>query len=201
LEHDCSTARAIGYYLEPLALISLWGKRPLSITLRGITNEEVDCGVDVWRTVTLPLLRQLSGADDFELKVRHLLLRPAACRALSCHRRCIMCRPGSERSWCMEQLLSCPRGDSSAPGFVDVVAWCVQVVRRGAPPGGGGEVLVRLPVVRELPAVSLMDEGMVKRVRGVAHSMRVSPQAANRLVDGARGVLNQARAPMPASVL
>ena len=31
---------------------------------------------------------------------------------------------------------------------------------------------------------------MVKRIRGVAYSMRVSPQASNRLVDGARGVLN-----------
>jgi hypothetical protein len=33
---------------------------------------------------------------------------------------------------------------------------------------------------------------MVKRVRGVAYSMRVSPQNTNRMVDGARGVLNQA---------
>ena len=32
--------------------------------------------------------------------------------------------------------------------------------------------------------------GMVKRIRGVAYSMRVSPQTSNRLVDGARGVLN-----------
>ena len=32
--------------------------------------------------------------------------------------------------------------------------------------------------------------GMVKRVRGVAHSMRVSPQVSNRMVDGARGPLN-----------
>ena len=32
--------------------------------------------------------------------------------------------------------------------------------------------------------------GMVKRVRGVAHSMRVSPQVTNRMVDGARGPLN-----------
>jgi hypothetical protein len=31
---------------------------------------------------------------------------------------------------------------------------------------------------------------MVKRIRGVAYSMRVSPQASNRLVDGARGELN-----------
>lgn len=71
LDHDCGTSRAVGYFLEPLALISLWGKKPLAITLRGITNDSTDCGVDVWRTVTLPLLRQLTGAEDYELKVRN----------------------------------------------------------------------------------------------------------------------------------
>ncbi|KAI7844417.1 hypothetical protein COHA_002011 [Chlorella ohadii] len=134
IEHDCGTGRAIGWFLEPLACLALWGKKPLTITLRGITNDNVDCGVDVWRTVTFPLLRQLTGVEDgFELKV----------------------------------------------------------VKRGAPPLGGGEVLVRLPVVRHLPPISLTDEGMVKRIRGVAYSARVSPQASNRMVDGARGVLNE----------
>lgn len=37
---------------------------------RGITNDNTDCSVDVWRTVTFPLLRQLTGVEDgFELKV------------------------------------------------------------------------------------------------------------------------------------
>ena len=31
---------------------------------------------------------------------------------------------------------------------------------------------------------------MVKRIRGVSYSMKVSPQNTNRMVDGARGVLN-----------
>lgn len=133
LEHDCGTARSIGYFLEPLALLALYGRKPLAITLRGITNDGLDPGVDAWRTVTLPLLRHISGGEDgFELKV----------------------------------------------------------VARGAPPRGGGEVQLRIPVLRQLPPVSLTDEGMVRRVRGVAHSMRMSPQTCNRMVDGARGVLN-----------
>ena len=73
LEHDCGTSRGIGYFLEPLACVALWGKKPLSIALRGVTNDSQDCGVDVWRTVTLPLLRTVTGVDDgFELKVRWL---------------------------------------------------------------------------------------------------------------------------------
>jgi RNA 3'-terminal phosphate cyclase (RTC), insert domain len=47
---------------------------------------------------------------------------------------------------------------------------------------GGGEVQLSVPTVRVLPPVSLLQEGMVKRVRGVAHSMRVSPQNSNRMV-------------------
>lgn len=46
----------------------------------------------------------------------------------------------------------------------------------------------------QLRRAALRCAGMVKRVRGVAHSMRVSPQNTNRMVDGARGVLNQVRA-------
>jgi RNA 3'-terminal phosphate cyclase-like protein len=102
LEHDCGTSRAIGYFLEPLACIALWAKRSLAITLRGITNDAIDCGVDMWRTVTLPLLRQVTGADDgFELKI----------------------------------------------------------VKRGAPPGGGGEVFLRLPTLKQLPPINMVEEG------------------------------------------
>lgn len=54
LQHDCGTSRAIGYFVEPLVSLSMFGKKvrcwgfcasnhvqqqPLSITLRGITND------------------------------------------------------------------------------------------------------------------------------------------------------------------
>eukprot|EP00850_Spirogloea_muscicola_P009739 SM000055S18273 [mRNA] locus=s55:455319:457450:- [translate_table: standard] len=135
LTHDCGTDRAIGYFLEILIVLGLFGKKPLSITLTGITNDNKDPCVDTFRITTLPLLRRLGVAtEDVELKV----------------------------------------------------------VRRGAPPLGGGEVLLRLPVVSgSLLPVHLVDEGMVKRVRGVAYSTRVSPQMVNRMVDAARGVLNR----------
>ena len=44
--------------------------QPLTITLRGITNDTVDPSVDIWRTVTLPLLRNITGlSEGFELKI------------------------------------------------------------------------------------------------------------------------------------
>ena len=134
LTHDCGTSRGIGYYLEPLVILALFGKKPLSITLHGITNDDIDPGVDVWRTVTLPLLRKLTGSENqFELKV----------------------------------------------------------LKRGTRPRGGGEIFLQIPIINKLPPISMLDEGMVKRIRGVAYSMRVSPQISNRVVDGARGLMNQ----------
>ncbi|KAL0039835.1 hypothetical protein WJX77_009421 [Trebouxia sp. C0004] len=131
--HDCGRSRSIGFFLEPLVCIALFAKKPLSITLRGITNAAADPSIDVWRTVTLPLLRQATGlSDGFELKV----------------------------------------------------------IKRGAEPSGGGEVQLSCPVAKQLPPINMTQEGAVRRIRGVAHSMRVSPQSSNRMVDGARSVLN-----------
>uniref|UniRef100_A0A7R9ULH0 RNA 3'-terminal-phosphate cyclase (ATP) n=1 Tax=Diacronema lutheri TaxID=2081491 RepID=A0A7R9ULH0_DIALT len=66
----------------------------------------------------------------------------------------------------------------------------MHVHKRGVPPGGGGEIELRCPVVRRLSSVDLIDEGKVKRVRGVAFAARVAPHVANRMVETARGVLN-----------
>jgi len=88
----------------------------------------------------------------------------------------------------------------------------LQIKKRGAPPGGGGEVFFKCPMVQQLKPILLIDEGKVKRVRGVAsvplcsallcsaaiqthltacrYTTRCSPQHANRMVDTARGVLN-----------
>ncbi|KAH7434532.1 hypothetical protein KP509_06G021800 [Ceratopteris richardii] len=67
----------------------------------------------------------------------------------------------------------------------------LKIKTRGAPPEGGGEVLLQVPIIqKDLTPVSWVDEGMVKRIRGVAYSTRVSPQMSNRMVDSARGVLN-----------
>ncbi len=40
----------------------------LSITLTGVTNSSSDPGVDVMRTVTLPLLKRLGVEEGLELK-------------------------------------------------------------------------------------------------------------------------------------
>ena len=38
---DCGKTRGIGWFLEGLLMLAPFGKQPLSIRLKGITNEEV----------------------------------------------------------------------------------------------------------------------------------------------------------------
>ncbi|XP_060702267.1 RNA 3'-terminal phosphate cyclase-like protein [Hemiscyllium ocellatum] len=67
----------------------------------------------------------------------------------------------------------------------------LKVVRRGMAPRGGGEVMFSCPVRRFLKPIQLTDPGKIKRIRGMAYSVRVSPQMANRIVDSARSILNK----------
>lgn len=69
LSFDCSNCRAIGYYLEPLVLLALFGKTDLEITLKGITNDGIDQGVDVLAQ-TLPII-----LEKFNLSSKQALIK------------------------------------------------------------------------------------------------------------------------------
>ncbi|KAG5253515.1 hypothetical protein OIU76_020710 [Salix suchowensis] len=133
LVHYCGESRAIGYFLEPLLVLGLFSKKPLSIRLKGITNDSKDPSVDTFRSTTLPLLKQFGvPSEGLELKIES----------------------------------------------------------RGAPPHGGGDVLLSIPNIQTLTAVTWIDEGMVKRIRGVTFSTRVSSQFENTMIHAARGIFN-----------
>lgn len=57
------------------------------------------------------------------------------------------------------------------------------------PPLGGGEVILKCPIRKQLRPIQLLDPGMVKRIRGTSYALRVSPALANRMVETAKGVL------------
>ena len=52
-------------------------------------------------------------------------------------------------------------------------------------------MVFRCPVLRTLKPIAAVDEGQIKRIRGIAYATRVSPQTANRMVDAARALLNK----------
>ncbi|KAJ3669317.1 hypothetical protein LUZ60_011267 [Juncus effusus] len=133
--HDCGLSRSIGYFLEPLILLGLFGKKPLSIRLRGITNDAKDPSVDTFRMTTLHMFKRFGvPLEGLDLKIES----------------------------------------------------------RGAPPLGGGEIILKVPIIlNSLSAANWIEEGMVKRIRGVAFSTRVSPQFTNRMIYAARGIFNR----------
>lgn len=68
----------------------------------------------------------------------------------------------------------------------------LRITRRGHPPLGGGQVNFTCPSVKAVKAgFDFTNTGRIAKIRGIAHSVRVSPQLANRLVSSARSVLNQ----------
>ncbi|KDP27601.1 hypothetical protein JCGZ_19606 [Jatropha curcas] len=66
----------------------------------------------------------------------------------------------------------------------------LKIESRGVPPHGGGEVLLSVPLVESLTAVTWIDEGLVKRIRGVTFSAKVSSQFDTNMLHAARGILN-----------
>ncbi|KAH7103742.1 18S rRNA biogenesis protein [Auriculariales sp. MPI-PUGE-AT-0066] len=133
IEHDCSAARSVGYFLEPVLMLAPFCKKPLELTLRGVTSDDLDLSADVLRTVSLPHLQLFGVSDGLELKIK----------------------------------------------------------KRGAMPLGGGEIEFRCPIVKQVTSLNFVDAGRVKRIRGIAHAVRVSPQFSSRMIDAARGVLNR----------
>jgi RNA 3'-terminal phosphate cyclase-like protein len=81
----------------------------------------------------------------------------------------------------------------------------LRILKRGCPPLGGGEVFFCCPLLPStgttasggsssggmLRTLNFTQAGRVKKIRGIASSVRVSPQMANRMIDSARGVLNR----------
>lgn len=65
----------------------------------------------------------------------------------------------------------------------------LKIQKRGSAPGGGGQVLFRCPIRRALRAQQFIDQGKIKRIRGVAWATRVSPAVANRMIESSKGIL------------
>ena len=66
----------------------------------------------------------------------------------------------------------------------------LKVKKRGFAPLGGGLVTLRQMYAKKLEAVSLVDEGKIKRVRGYVVSAIVAPQLTSRVIDKLREVFN-----------
>ncbi|XP_076441484.1 RNA 3'-terminal phosphate cyclase-like protein [Babylonia areolata] len=65
----------------------------------------------------------------------------------------------------------------------------LKILQRAAAPEGGGKVLLRCPCRQKLRPLQFLQAGKVKKIRGIAWSVRVSPTCCNRMVEAAKGLL------------
>lgn len=65
----------------------------------------------------------------------------------------------------------------------------LKVKQRGLAPLGGGEVVFKCPVRKNMRAIQFVQPGMVKRIRGTVYAAKVSPALANRTIESAKGLL------------
>ncbi|KAF9014008.1 RNA 3'-terminal phosphate cyclase/enolpyruvate transferase [Cyathus striatus] len=133
LTHECPLSRSIGYFLEPIIFLAPFAKKPVNLTIKGITTDESDLSVDLIRTATLPHLQLFGVSEGLELRIK----------------------------------------------------------KRGAPPNGGGEVQFLCPIVKQVKTLNFVDPGKIKRIRGIAHAVRVNPQFSNRMIEASRSILNR----------
>ncbi|KAI9144354.1 RNA 3'-terminal phosphate cyclase/enolpyruvate transferase [Paraphysoderma sedebokerense] len=76
LSHTCPTSRSTTYFLEPIIVLAPFTKKPVVLTLEGITTDHIDIGIDVLRTVMLPFLKSFGVEDGVELKITKRGARP-----------------------------------------------------------------------------------------------------------------------------
>ncbi|KAF9075175.1 18S rRNA biogenesis protein [Rhodocollybia butyracea] len=134
LVHDCPLSRSIGYFLEPIIMLAPFSKRPVQLTLRGITTDDHDLSADLIRTVTLPHLQLFGISDGLELRVH-------------------------KETWSTSR--------------------------------GGGEIQFLCPIVKQVKTLNFVEPGKIKRIRGIAHAVRVNPQFSNRMIEASRSILNR----------
>ncbi|XP_049851322.1 probable RNA 3'-terminal phosphate cyclase-like protein [Schistocerca gregaria] len=67
----------------------------------------------------------------------------------------------------------------------------IKVLKRGAPPKGGGAVRFVCSIVKTLKPIRLIDDGKIRRIRGVAYTARVSGHVSNRIIQKSREILGE----------
>lgn len=68
----------------------------------------------------------------------------------------------------------------------------IKVIKRGAVPLGGGQVVFYCPIVKEITKpIDLTDPGKIKRVRGSVISCRIPPSSAARVAHSAKGIFHR----------
>ncbi|GAA5936137.1 rRNA-processing endoribonuclease [Sporobolomyces koalae] len=216
-----SSSRVLSYkgssHLRHRLVLSLLSRRPVRID--EIRSHASEPGLKPFEVSFLRLIEKLSQGSRLEISYTgtSLLFHPGTISGGSVIHNCDL---GRSIGWYLEPLLViAPFGkkelnltlrglttdgrDASVDTirtsglphlamFLDTEGVELRITKRGHPPSGGGEVTLTCPSVKAIKSgFDFTNVGRVSKIRGIAHSVRVSPQLSNRLVAAARSVLNR----------
>ncbi|KIJ23603.1 hypothetical protein M422DRAFT_275783 [Sphaerobolus stellatus SS14] len=67
----------------------------------------------------------------------------------------------------------------------------LRIAKHGTAPLGNGEVQFLRSAVKQPKTLNFVEAGRIKRIRGIMHAVRVSPQFSNCMIESPRSVLNR----------
>ena len=73
VEHECSAERGLGYWIEALLMLLPFAKEDSEITLKGVTNANLDLSVDTVRAVTKRVVERFGVDIDLKVSKRGVL--------------------------------------------------------------------------------------------------------------------------------
>jgi RNA 3'-terminal phosphate cyclase-like protein len=67
--HDCGSGRSVTWFLEGVLPLMPFAMAPITLVLHGVTNSGHDQSVDLFRTVTLPLVSRFGLEEGLDFKI------------------------------------------------------------------------------------------------------------------------------------
>jgi RNA 3'-terminal phosphate cyclase-like protein len=69
VEHDCGTARSVGWFIEGVLPLLPFAKKPVTLALRGVTDDDGDAGADAVRLLHLPVLPHFGVTEGLKMDI------------------------------------------------------------------------------------------------------------------------------------
>lgn len=197
---------------------SLLLNRPIEI--RGIREDSINPGLSQYESSFLNLINMITNGTKIEISKTGTIVKftPGVITnnygdvfEFECHNsRCLtyymeglvpIAMFGKESLNCTLYGVTNDNNDISCDTFKSVTCGLLQklvigdtisldIEKRGIYPIGGGMVKFKCPIVVFLNPFDWIEEGKIKRIRGMAYTSRVNATMSTRMVDACRGSLN-----------
>eukprot|EP00592_Proboscia_alata_P023955 CAMPEP_0194447050 /NCGR_PEP_ID=MMETSP0176-20130528/128785_1 /TAXON_ID=216777 /ORGANISM="Proboscia alata, Strain PI-D3" /LENGTH=474 /DNA_ID=CAMNT_0039273855 /DNA_START=195 /DNA_END=1620 /DNA_ORIENTATION=- len=189
-EHLCPKSRGVGYFMEGILPLVMFGKGSFEMTFRGVTEGcTQDMTVDYISSSVLPLLSKFGvGANEDFGGAPHLKIhKRAAAPKVNVPNANDNQDLGAVTLYC-PQLTTLSIIDFVDPGFVKRIRGVSSSTKLNPTSSSRASHAAQLTT---LSIIDFVDPGFVKRIRGVSSSTKLNPTSSSRASHAAKGVLHK----------